>query len=143
MVSFLAATAVALTGIYFIALAALSLFHPSIASRFLLGFAGSAPAHYAEMMARSVIGFALLQQAPGMLFSGFFRVFAWVVLATTAGLLLIPWRWHHHFAQRVVPPAMGHIKLIGLASLFFGVLFLVGLIGGDWTRGLTGGRRMI
>ncbi|MBT8059422.1 MAG: hypothetical protein KJO33_07500 [Gammaproteobacteria bacterium] len=130
MAAILASTAVALAGIYLIGLATLSVFQPSFASRFLLGFAGSAQAHYAELSARSVVGFALVHQAPSMLFSGFFRIFAWVLLATTAGLLLVPWRWHHRFAQKVVPPAMRYIKLIGVASFLLGAVFLIGLIGG-------------
>jgi uncharacterized protein YjeT (DUF2065 family) len=47
-----------------------------------------------------------------------------VLLVTTAGLLIVPWRWHHRFAQRVVPLFTRYIALIGLVSLAIGGLIL-------------------
>jgi len=130
MIEILALTVVALAGLYFIALAAASLFSPASASRFLLGFANSALKHYTEMFSRIVVGAALILHAPGMLLSNVFSFFGWLLLVTTAGLLLVPWRWHHRFAQHVVPIATRHIALVGLSSLVLGGLILVAVVRG-------------
>lgn len=92
MIEALALTIVVLTGLCFIALAAVSLLMPARTSRFLLGLAGSALAHYMELILRSVVGAAFVLQAPRMLFSAAFMIFGWVLLITTACLLLMSWR---------------------------------------------------
>lgn len=120
----LSLTVVVLTGFYFIALAAVSLFMPVQATRFSLGFADSALKHYAELFLRFVVGSAFILYAPRMRLSGAFTFFGWVLLVTTACLLLIPWRWHYRFAQHAVPRATRYITLIGLASLALGGFIL-------------------
>jgi len=130
MIEVLALTVVVLAGLYFIALAAASLFLPARASRFLIGLATSAIKHYAEMFSRLVVGAALIVLAPGMPLSSAFSLFGWLLLVTTAGLLLVPWQWHHRFAQHVVPMATRHIRLVGLASLVLGGLILVAVMRG-------------
>ncbi|MEG3193053.1 hypothetical protein [Lysobacter sp. D1-1-M9] len=131
MIEALALTVVVLTGLYFIALAVVSLFCPAQANRFLLGFAGSALAHYTELFLRFMVGAALVLHAPRMLLPGAFTVFGWVLLVTTACLLLVPWRWHHRFAQQAVPRATRHITLVGLASLAIGGFTLAAVIRGS------------
>ncbi|OGT56122.1 MAG: hypothetical protein A3E01_17820 [Gammaproteobacteria bacterium RIFCSPHIGHO2_12_FULL_63_22] len=130
MIEILALAVVVLAGLYFIVLAAASLFFPALAGRFLLGFATSAFKHYAEMSLRVAVGIALIVQAPRMLFSSAFSLFGWLLLVTTAGLLLVPWQWHQRFAQRVVPMATRHITLVGLVSLVLGGLMLVAVARG-------------
>lgn len=130
MIEAMALGVVVLAGIYFIALATVSLLMPARASRFLLGFAGSAFTHYAELGLRLLVGTALVLHAPRMLFPGAFNLFGWVLLVTTACLLLVPWRWHHRFAQATVPRATRHITLIGLCSLLLGVLILAAVLRG-------------
>jgi hypothetical protein len=124
MIEALAFAVVVLTGLYFMALAGVSFFQPALANRFLHGFAASALAHYAELFLRLLAGGAFVLHAPRMLLSQAFSLFGWVLLVTTALLLLVPWRWHHRFAQLVVPRASGHITLLGLASLAIGGLIL-------------------
>ena len=131
MIEVLALTVVVLAGLYFIALAAVSLFLPVRANRFLLGFADSALKHYAELLLRVVVGAALILHAPRMLLSGAFTLFGWLLLITTACLLLVPWRWHHRFAQHLVPRATRHITLIGLVSLVLGGLILAAVVRGS------------
>lgn len=118
---------VVLAGLYLLALGAASLVVPARASRFLLGFAGSRSVHFAELLLRFVTGAALVLHAPRMLLSGAFSIFGWVLLVTTACLLLVPWRWHHRFAQQTVPRAVRHITLVGLASLALGGFMLAAL----------------
>ena len=115
---------VVLAGLYLLALGGASLFAPTRASRFLLGFASSAPVHFTELFLRFVAGAALVLHGPRMALSGAFNLFGWVLLVTTACLLLIPWRWHHRFAQRAVPLFTRYIALLGLVSLAMGGLIL-------------------
>jgi len=122
---------VAVAGLFFIALGSTSLLAPRRASQFLLGFAGSPSKHYAELALRFFVGGCLVASAPRMLFPSAFSLFGWVVLATTAALLLVPWRWHHRFAARAVPAALRFLPLIGVSSVALGGLVLVAVFRGN------------
>lgn len=130
MIEYSALAVVVTASLYFIALGTLSLFAPALAGRFLLGFAASAMAHYVELLARFIVGLAFLVQAPRMLFSAGFNAFAWLLVVTTVGLLLVPWRWHHRFARQAVPRALRHLAWIGVSCLAMGSFILVAVIGG-------------
>lgn len=122
-----ASAIVVLAALYFVALAAASFIAPEYATRFLNGFAGSARAHYSEMLVRLIVGCAFVVYAPRMLYPGVFLLFGWVLVITTVVLLLFPWRWHHRFAQKVVPPITRHVWLFGIVSFPLGgaILFAV------------------
>lgn len=124
MLSTLALMTVMLTGLYFVALALVSLRKPERAASFLLGFASSAAAHYLELFLRLVIGGAFVLRAPLMAFPEIFSIMGWVLLGTSAGLLLIPWQWHQRFAQHVVPQALRYLKLMGLCSFALGIFII-------------------
>lgn len=130
MTELLAAAVILLAGVYLVALAGVSFLAPERASHFLLGFAGSALAHYVELLVRLVVGGAFLLYAPHMPFSSAFVAFGWLLVITTAGLFVVPWRRHHHFAQRSVPHAIRHLKLVGSASLAFGAVILAAVFRG-------------
>lgn len=121
---------VVLTGLYFVGLGLTCILARARAARFLSGFAGSASAHYVELGIRLAVGWALLIRAPQMPLAGALTVFGWILIVTTVGLLLIPWRWHQRFAQAAVPPALPYLGLIGLASVAVGTLLLVALFQG-------------
>ncbi len=131
MLEALALTLVVLTGLYLCALAAASLLVPLKAGRFLRGFASSARVHYSELAIRLLMGAALVIGAPHMFASAIFSLFGWVLVTTTACLLLLPWRWHHGFAEQAVPRAISHIKLLGISSLTLGGLILAAIICGN------------
>ena len=133
MIHLLAAAVVLLTGLYLIGLAAVSLFAPARATRFLGGFATSALTHYIEMALRLAAGAAMVIHAPQMRFSDAFALVGWVLIITTAALLAVPWRWHHRFAQWAVPQALPHLRLVAAASLLFG-----GLVVGSVLLGARG-----
>jgi hypothetical protein len=118
-------------GLFFVALGGASLVAPARVSRFLLGFAGSPSKHFAELCLRVLAGGALVAAAPRMMFPAAFRLFGWVLVATTAGLLLVPWRWHHRFASRSVPAALRFLPLIGLSSVALGGLLLLAVFYGN------------
>lgn len=131
MIETLALGTVVVSGLYFCALAAASLFVPSRAIRFLLGFANSQRVHLIELLTRFVVGGAFVIHAPRMLVPGVFSLFGWVLVVTTACLLLLPWQWHHRFAQHVVPRATRYVTFIGLCSLALGLFILVAVIRGN------------
>lgn len=124
MTDAIAAVVVALAGLYFAGLGAASLLYPARASRFLLGFAGSPRVHYIELLLRLMVGAALIVHAPRMPYAPVFGTFGWLLVTTTAILLVAPWRWHRHFAQLAVPMALPYIALIGLASMLLGGVIL-------------------
>ena len=124
MINTLATGVIIATGLFFLWLAAVSLFRSNVACGFLLGFATSPTKHYIELGIRLLVGAALIVRAPNLPQSVVFYFFGCGLIVTTVGLLLIPWRWHYRFAQQAVPKALRHIKLLGLASLALGVLLL-------------------
>jgi len=115
---------IVLAGAYLVVLGAASLFASARASRFLLGFASSQRVHLAEMFLRLLVGGALVLFAPRMPLSPAFGIFGWVLIATTTCLLLIPWEWHHRFAQRAVPLFTRRISVLGVVSLAIGGFIL-------------------
>jgi hypothetical protein len=116
---FLAAVAV-----YFLALGVISLFRPSQAKRFLLGFADSALKHYAELFIRLFAGSALLVFAPTSSYSTALSIAGWLLLGTTAAMAILPWRVHNRFAQKYVPKALKYLPIVGVTSLGLGGLLL-------------------
>lgn len=122
----LAAAVVLITGVYLLGLGLLSAVRPELVKRFLTAFASSARTHYTEQILRMVVGVALIMFAPAMYYPKLVEVFGWIIVITTAGLLLIPWQWHHRFGQWAIPLAIRHLKLFALGSLLLGVLILIG-----------------
>lgn len=131
MVEVMALAIVVAAGAFLTALGAASLFAPTHASRFLLGFASSPGKHYAELGLRFLAGGAFVLAAPYVILPAAFSVFGWVLVATTAGLLLVPWRWHQGFAQRAVPGALRFLPLVGASSVALGVLVLLAVYRGN------------
>jgi uncharacterized protein YjeT (DUF2065 family) len=118
---------VLMAGTYLVGLGAMAFLAPARAASFLLGFATSARAHFIELALRGLVGGALVWHASQMRFGSAFALAGWLLVITTAGLLVVPWRWHRSFAQRAVPHVTGHLRLLGLASLLMGGLVLFAL----------------
>lgn len=116
----IAITLVALAGAFLVALGLAALLRPARARNFLLGFAGTAAKHYAELAVRLAVGGALVLASPALPAAKAFYVFGWVLLASTGVMLLIPWRMHRAFAQASVPRALRFLPAIGLASVAAG-----------------------
>lgn len=91
---------------------------------FLRGFASSAATHCLELLVRLVVGLAFLVQAPSAATPASFTTLGWALVATTACLLLVPWRWHRKFAQRTVPQVLRYLSLIAVVSLLMGGIIL-------------------
>lgn len=120
---------VLLVALYLFAFGAVSAFASERAQRFLLGFAGSVRLHLLELLLRVLVGAALLRYAPYMQFAALFQLVGWALLLTSAGLLLIPWRWHQAFTQRSVPQAMRYPLAIAISSWAFGAFLLYAVFG--------------
>lgn len=121
-----------LAALYFLVLGIVSLAYPYRASSFLLGFASSAKLHYIELILRMLVGLAFLRVAPIAYSPNAFAIFGGILVATTAVMFLVPWRWHRTFAESAVPKALRYLKLIGIASIilalaiFYHVLLAIG-----------------
>lgn len=111
-------------GVFLIGLAALIFAKPSQAEAFLRGFASSALTHYTEQGLRLVVGAAILNFAVLMRYPELFRLFGWLIIVSTIGLLLIPWRWHHKFAKLVMPPVFERMRLFAFGSFALGAFVL-------------------
>lgn len=116
--------------LFLVGLAVATLARPPLAERFLKAFARSARAHYLEQAVRLAVGCSLIAFSSEMWQPGLFRLFGWVVVVTTVGLLCIPWRWHHRFATWVVPPVVRHMRLYGVGAVVLATLLLYGVFAG-------------
>ncbi len=119
-----AKTILVVVAIFFLLLGLIALIRPSIAGRFLLGFAGSALKHYVELGVRFVVGGAMLVVAPHSTYSVALTVFGWLLIVTTAVMAVVPWRVHRRFAETAVPKALRFLPMIGVSSLVLGGLLL-------------------
>jgi len=124
ILNLLAALVILLLGIYFVILGTAAIFKPTLAAQFLLGFAENRTLHYLELFFRLIVGSALIQHAPYMLFANVYVVIGWLIVGTTVCLFILPWQWHHKFAKKVVPYANQYLKQIGVVSLILGITIL-------------------
>jgi hypothetical protein len=51
-------------------------------------------------------------------------IFGLVLIATSVGLLILPWQLHHKFAQLVVPPTIRFIYLYAFGAFSLGVFLM-------------------
>ncbi len=121
MIDLIATVVIALTGGFLVWLGVVAIFRPKIASGFLLAFATTPAKHHIELAIRVVVGAAFVVRAPHLPGSVVFRLFGWVLIVTTAVMFLMPWRWHHRFAEENVPKALKFLPVIGVVSLVAGV----------------------
>jgi hypothetical protein len=103
---------------------------PTPAKRFLMSFASSARAHYVELACRLLLGTSLVALSPAMWQPNMFRVIGWAIVISSLALLLMPWRWHHRFAERVLPTVGRHMTLYGVGVFAFGGILLYGVFFG-------------
>jgi hypothetical protein len=62
-----------------------------------------------------------------MWYADLFRIFGWLIVVTTVGLLLLPWRWHHEVGKRVMPLVIRRMKLFALGALALGLFVFYGV----------------
>jgi hypothetical protein len=129
--SVVAETVVVVFALFLIGLAGVAFARPPIAERFFSSFASSALTHYTEQAFRLLIGASLVVLSPKMWQADLFRITGWLVVVTSLGLLLMPWRWHHRFGQRVMPLVLRHIRLYAAGLIVFALLLLLGVFWGN------------
>lgn len=127
-ITLVAGAVVMLTGLWLVGLAAMSAFAPKKAARFLSGFASSAGAHYLEQALRIVAGAGFILFATEMRFTDAFRLFGWVLVITSTGLLVIPWQWHQRFATWAVPFATRNLKLYAAGAALLAVVIFYAML---------------
>ena len=126
----LAAIVVVACGLCLIGFTCIAFVKPAPAQRFLMSFASSARAHYVEQACRLLLGTSLVVLSPAMWQTNMFRVIGWAIVISSLALLLMPWRWHHRFAMRVLPTVVRHMTLYGVGVFAFGGLLLYGVFFG-------------
>lgn len=119
-------------GVYLVGLAGVSVFNRLAAERFLGAFASSAKAHYVEQFVRIVVGASLILFSGSMDKATAFLVFGWILVGTSTGLLLVPWRLHHRYAEWSVPLALRYrvVYMVGALALGLWILWSVWSIRG-------------
>lgn len=125
----IAAVIVVLSGIWLIGLAGAAVGKPDVVKRFFDKFASSAFTHFLEMFVRLIVGTAFVIYSPQMRFSFVFTVFGWMLIATTAVLLFVPWRLHRRFADRSLPMVTSRMLLFALVSSIGGIFILFSAFG--------------
>lgn len=121
---------VVLAACFFLLFGVLAFVRPARIHGFLLGFAGSALKHFAELLVRLLVGASLLLLSPDSAHASVLLVFGWLLIITTALMALIPWRVHHRFTQSAVPKALQFLPLMGLVSLAIGACLLWAMVSG-------------
>ena len=115
--------------IFLFGLAIVILIKPKRAERFLSSYASSARAHYTEQVGRLVVGAALVILSPFLWYSDLLSLFCWVLIITTIGLLLTPWRWHNKFGEWAIPLALRYMKMYSIGAFLLGGFILYCLFG--------------
>jgi hypothetical protein len=113
--------------LFLIGLAVVIAVAPPLAERFLRSFASSARAHYTEQVLRLVVGTSLVTFASRMWYPEIFRLFGWLIVVTTAALLILPWQWHQRMGTRVMPLVIKHLTLFALGAGALGAFILYGV----------------
>jgi hypothetical protein len=96
-----------------------------------MSFASSASTHYTEQAFRLLLGASLVVLSPQMWQADLFRIMGWIIVVTSLGLMLMPWRWHHRFGQRVLPLLIRYMGLYAAGLVLFAVLLLLGVFWGN------------
>lgn len=98
------------------------------AIQFLKAFVKTPWHHFLEQTLRLIIGASIVVHAPHMAFSDLFGIFGWIIIITSLMLVGLPWRWHHTFAQKVIPTVIKFIQLYGILCLALGSFIIYSLV---------------
>ncbi|WP_223669596.1 hypothetical protein [Kangiella shandongensis] len=109
-----------------------AIFAKAKAVRFLEAFAKSPLYHFTEQTLRLIAGAALVTASPRMFYSDLFGIFGWVIIITSLMLIGFPWRWHRHFAQKVIPTVVRFIHIYGILCFSLGSFILYSLLSPSW-----------
>jgi protein-S-isoprenylcysteine O-methyltransferase Ste14 len=74
------------------------------------------------------LGAAFLLQAERQLWPQLFQLAGWLLLGSSAVMLLLPWQWHQRFARHTVPAIAPWLGCIGFVSLLLGSALFLALL---------------
>ena len=101
---------------------------PARAEAFLRLFASSARAHYTEQSLRLISGVGFVLYAPHTAWTTAFRILGWTLIVTSVLLLILPWKLHQQFGNRVIPAVIRLKHIYAIGSLLLGTLVLIGAV---------------
>lgn len=117
-------------GLFLVGLTVVIFAKPAVAGRFLMSFASSARAHYAEQVVRLLIGASLIIRSGVMWQPKVFWLVGWSIVLSSLLLILTPWQWHDRFGEEVRPMLIRYMKLFAIGLLAFGGLLIYGVLTG-------------
>ena len=109
---------------------AVAIFRPAKARGWIARFATSHGINIAEQAWRGLAGAALVVRAPEALWPEAFRIAGWVLIASSAVLLIVPLRWHAGYAvwwSLNLPLAA--VRIAGVAGFALAVALVAGALG--------------
>jgi hypothetical protein len=118
-------------GLVLVAFTGVTFTSPQVSLRFLMRFASSARAHYAEQVVRLLVGTAIVVASPDMWQPRMFWLFGWAIVISSAALMCMPWRWHHRFGERLRPMVVRYLMVYAVGAFALGALLLYGIVAGS------------
>lgn len=119
-----AGTITSLFSLSLVALLIVTLLKKETAIAFLSAFASSAKAHYIEQFYRLVVGLGLFIYADHMLFSGVFKIFGGLLIASSVLLIILPWKWHNKLGKWAGPIVIRNIVVYAVSASILGLVIL-------------------
>lgn len=120
---------VVLAGVWLIAVGLVAFCRPLTANRLVRKAASTNLINYTELTLRGMGGLALVWSAEVSRFPEVFRVYGWVVVATTAVLLLVPREWHARYAiwcsERLTP---SYLRIASPVSIGLGIFLIYAVL---------------
>ena len=113
-----------LFGLSLITLLIITLLNKKFATTFLSSFASSAKTHYIEQLLRLIAGLGVLTYSDSMLLPDLFGIFGWVLTATSALLVIMPWKWHNKFGKKAMPFVIRNLILYAVSASILGLVIV-------------------
>jgi len=82
------------------------------------------------MFVRLAVGAAFVIYAAQMKFPVVFTAFGWLLIATTAVLMFVPWKLHRRYADMALPMMYRWMTVFAVVSLFGGVFIIYSFFSG-------------
>ena len=97
---------------------------PKRGEQFLNSYASSSRAHFIEQFGRLAVGIAIVVFSPLMWYSDFINIFGWLLIITSVGLLIIPWKWHKKYGDLVIPLTIRFKNFFAFGAFVLGGIIL-------------------
>ena len=113
-------------GLFFIGVAGLMLFKPTIARKTLRKAGSTNFINYAEITLRIIPAAALIIFAAHSKFTEIFKLVGWFMLLTSLVLYFVPRKLHHRFSNRcadILKPV--YFQIIAPFSMIIGILLII------------------